>query len=49
VKAKESMNAYREKLKEIWEELPPIFSTSSEKRIGRDELLNYIETINKTL
>ena len=49
VKAKESMKAYREKLKEIWEELPPIFSTSSEKRIGRDELLNYIETINKTL
>ena len=49
VRAKESMNAYREKLKEIWEELPPIFSTSSEKRIGRDELLNYIETINKTL
>ena len=49
VKAKESMNAYREKLKEIWEELPPTFSTSSEKRIGRDELLNYIETINKTL
>ena len=49
VKAKESINAYREKLKEIWEELPPIFSTSSEKRIGRDELLNYIETINKTL
>lgn len=49
VKAKESMNAYHEKLKEIWEELPPIFSTSSEKRIGRDELLNYIETINKTL
>ena len=48
VKAKESMNAYREKLKEIWEELPPIFSTSSEKRIGRDELLNYIETINNT-
>ena len=49
VRAKESVNAYREKLKEVWEELPPIFSTSSEKRIGRDELLNYIETINKTL
>ena len=49
VKAKESMNAYREKLNEIWEELPPVFSTSSEKRIGRDELLNYIEGINKTL
>ncbi len=49
VRAKESVNAYREKLKEVWEELPPIFNTSSEKRVGRDELLNYIEEINKSL
>lgn len=49
VRAKESMNAYREKLKEVWEELPPVFSTSSEKRVGRDELLNYIDEINKSL
>ncbi|MGL4993411.1 MAG: ribosome biogenesis GTP-binding protein YihA/YsxC [Bacteroidales bacterium] len=34
------------KLKESWEELPLIFETSSEKRVGRDELLNYIEEIN---
>lgn len=49
VRAKESVNTYREKLKEVWEELPPIFNTSSEKRVGRDELLNYIEEINKSL
>ena len=49
VRAKESVNAYREKLKEVWEELPPIFNTSYEKRVGRDELLNYIEEINKSL
>ncbi len=49
VRAKESVNAYREKLKEVWEELPPIFNTSSEKRVGRDELLNYVEEINKSL
>jgi len=49
VRAKESVNAYREKLKEVWEELPPIFNTSSEKRVGRDELLNYIDEINKSL
>lgn len=49
VKVKENLKAYQQKLEETWEELPPIFSTSSEKRVGRDELLNYIEGINKTL
>lgn len=49
VRAKESLKAYQDKLNEEWEELPPIFATSSEKRIGREELLNYIHSINKTL
>ena len=29
-----------------WEELPPIFITSSEKNTGTDDLLAYIESIN---
>lgn len=33
-------------LQEEWEELPPHFITSSEKRMGRQELLGYIESIN---
>ena len=41
--------AYMKKLEETWEELPPYFITSSEKKIGRDEVLNYIEQINKQL
>jgi GTP-binding protein len=49
VRALESTNAYKHKLMEHWEELPPIFLTSAEKRTGRDEVLNYIESINKTL
>jgi len=49
VKAKENLKAYRAQLLEEWEELPPIFATSSEKRVGRDELLDYIEGINKNL
>jgi GTP-binding protein len=49
VRAKESLRAYQAKLQEQWEELPPIFATSSEKRTGRDELLNYIDGINKSL
>ncbi len=48
-KLKLNIDAYQQKLLEEWEELPPIFITSSEKRSGRDELLDYIDTINKSL
>ena len=41
--------AYKERLLQQWEELPPLFITSSEARIGRDELLSYIDGINKSL
>lgn len=33
-------------LNDVWEEAPQYFITSSSKKIGRDELLNYIEAIN---
>jgi len=49
VKGVESIRVYKEKLEEQWEELPPIFLTSSEKRLGRDEILGYIADINKSL
>lgn len=45
----ENINKYIEKLKESWEELPPVFYTSSEHRIGGDEILNYIDEVNKSL
>lgn len=38
---------YCAKLLDTWEELPPIFRTSSEDKRGRDALLNYIEEMNK--
>ncbi len=44
-----NVEAYKRKLSETWEELPPIFLTSSEKREGRVELLDYIDRINKSL
>ena len=47
--AKENLKTYQESLAEQWEELPPIFVTSSEKAIGRQELLQYIDDINKKL
>jgi GTP-binding protein len=34
-------------LLEYWEELPPVFVSSSENGNGRDEILNYIETLIK--
>jgi len=48
-RGKENTKAYQDKLMEQWEELPPIFFTSSEKATGRKEILDYIEDINKTL
>lgn len=39
--------AYKRELRKQWEELPPIFVTSSVKATGRDELLNYINEINR--
>lgn len=46
---KENVNAYLTKLSEQWEELPPYFITSAEKKVGRDEILDYIDKINKSL
>lgn len=39
--------AYCEKLLETWEELPPVFRTSSQDKRGRDAILNYIEEMNR--
>lgn len=48
-RVKENIAAYTKQLLQTWEELPPIFITSAEKREGRDEVLRYIEEINKTI
>lgn len=44
-----NVEAYKTRLLEEWEELPPIFITSSESAMGRDELLEYILEINDSL
>ncbi len=48
-KVQAQADAYMRHLLEQWEELPPYFVTSSETRLGREELLDYIEQINRTL
>ena len=41
--------SYKKRLLEDWEELPPVFITSSETGLGREELLEYISEVNSTL
>ena len=41
--------AYKARLLKEWEELPPVFITSSENAAGREEVLRYVEEINSTL
>ena len=46
VRLKENVEAYKNRLLEEWEELPPIFVTSSETGLGGEELTSYIEELN---
>ena len=48
-KTKQNVEFYLNTLREQWEELPPYFISSSEKGTGRDEILDYIDSINKSL
>ena len=43
---KKAVEVYCNELKETWEELPPIFKSSSVDGRGKIELLNYIEYLN---
>jgi GTP-binding protein len=49
MKVSQQVETYKKVLLETWEELPPVFITSAEKRQGRDEVLDYIDRINKDL
>ncbi len=48
-KVRANVEAYKKKMMETWEEMPPHFVTSAESREGRDDVLGYIEQINKSL
>ncbi|WP_296261415.1 ribosome biogenesis GTP-binding protein YihA/YsxC [uncultured Phocaeicola sp.] len=48
-KTQQNVNRFLDTMKEQWEELPPHFITSSEKKTGRKELLDYIDSINRSL
>lgn len=44
-----SIERYKTRLLEEWDELPPMFVTSSENSTGRDELLGYIDAIEQEI
>ena len=49
VRLRENVEAYKTRLLESWEELPPVFVTSSETGLGGEELTEYIEGLNEQL
>ena len=49
VRLRENVEAYKARLLEEWEELPPVFVTSSETGLGGEELTSYIEQLNEKL
>lgn len=48
-KVNENVETVLNVLRESWEELPPYFLSSSEKGTGKEEILNYIDQVNKSL
>ncbi len=40
---------YHKVMTETWETMPLTFMTSAEKRLGREEMLDYIDELNKTV
>ncbi|MBC7425175.1 MAG: YihA family ribosome biogenesis GTP-binding protein, partial [Bacteroidia bacterium] len=43
-----NVEAFKEKLFESWEQIPEYFITSAETKLGREELLGWIENIQST-
>ena len=46
--AEASVKTFSQELKKTWEVLPKMIVTSSEKGTGREELIDYIDSINKS-
>jgi len=48
VSVAQNVGAYTQELKMLWEELPPILVSSSHDGTGRDEIISFIENVNKS-
>lgn len=43
-----NVKAFKDEVLKTWEELPPVFITSSVKTKGKDDLLKYIDELNRS-
>ena len=41
-----NLQTYQKEMLKVWEEMPPYFITSASAKVGRDELLDFIATVN---
>lgn len=48
-KLSDNVKSYVSELEKSWEEIPPYFISSSENKTGRMEILDYIDSINKSI
>ncbi len=48
VSVSKNVETYKHELKNHWEELPPIFVSSAENSTGKDEIIDFIENVNKS-
>jgi len=48
-KVSQNVELFKKEMLETWEELPPIFVSSATTGKGREEILDYISTINKNI
>lgn len=44
-----NLEAYKQKMLEVWEEMPRYFVSSSAHSVGREEILDYIDSVRKEL
>ena len=44
-----NVNTYKTEMLKSWAELPPIFVTSAETGLGKEEILKYINKVNNSL
>ena len=44
-----NIKSYKSEMLNTWEEMPPLFVSSAMNKAGREEILSYIDSINRDL
>lgn len=48
IEVKHNVAAFKAEMEKTWDDLPPYFISSSEKKLGKDEILNYVDEVLAT-